>query len=471
MQVDIKKLIEQNHIIICDTNIFLHIYRYSPEFSDFALRCMQTIYSSIIIPSTVRYEFLKHYRAYFGDMEKRVRRVGDDAKSQISIAARKVLKMCDNLQALQYPDVAELRHDLSNKFDELLTIPEVFFEDRTILDFIANPWGGNNLVYDLVEKIINDSHAMIAVTQEEIYQICEEGERRYKAEPQIPPGFKDSKSKDGVRKYSDLIMWKEIIRYAKDNAVNVIFVTDDVKSDWWVENGVQKNFHPYLLHEFKSETGMEIVPLTSLDFFADVSACYNISQTDAVGIALQMTDSDYFERVNEAVFDSISDTLSLSGEDYIEPSAHIGTNGIDELEITEQEFISAEQVQRGQDTITYVFTFWVEADATSFDYWGRDDDTKEILLGPAGSHTFEGKISVEVIREADMYLDFEADNGFEKATILTGNLKETAYQPLFEEDDDEYLEGAYNTCPDCGHKINFENDGGNGFCINCAPNH
>lgn len=44
-------------------------------------------------------------------------------------------------------------------------------------------------------------------------------------------------------------------------------------------------------------------------------------------------------------------------------------------------------------------------------------------------------------------------------------------QPLFETDDDEYVEGAYNICPDCGCKINFENDGGNGFCVNCAPNH
>lgn len=470
MLSNIKKLLEENHIIVCDTNVFLHIYRYSPEFSDFALRCMQTIYPSIVIPSTVRYEFLKHYRSYFSDMEKRVRHVSDETKNQISNAARKVLKMCENLQALQYPDIAELQDDLSNKFDELLSIPEAFFEDRTILDFIANPWGGKNLVYELVEKIINDSHTMVAVTQEEIYQICEEGERRYKAEPQIPPGFKDAKNKDGVRKYSDLIMWKEILRYAKNKAVNVIFVTDDVKSDWWVEAGGNKDFHPYLLNEFEKVTGMKLVSLTSLDFFANVSDCYNISQTDAVGIALRMTDVDYFERVNEAVFESISDTLSLSGEDYIEPSSHIGTNGIDELDITDQEFISAEQVQRDQDTITYVFKYRIEADATSFDYWGRDDDTKEILLGPAGTHTFEGEILVEVIREADMYLDFEADDGFEKTTILSGNLKETEYQPLFE-NEDEYLEGAYDTCPDCGHKINFENDGGNGFCINCAPNH
>jgi len=35
-------------------------------------------------------------------------------------------------------------------------------------------------------------------------------------------------------------------------------------------------------------------------------------------------------------------------------------------------------------------------------------------------------------------------------------------------DDDEPV---YNPCPDCGCEITFENDGGNGFCLNCAPNH
>lgn len=29
----------------------------------------------------------------------------------------------------------------------------------------------------------------------------------------------------------------------------------------------------------------------------------------------------------------------------------------------------------------------------------------------------------------------------------------------------------YNTCPDCGCGISHKNDGGNGFCIDCAQNH
>lgn len=100
MPVNIKELIDNGYIVICDTNVYLHIYRFSPEFSDFALRCMQAIQSGIIMPSTVRYEFLKHYRGYFSKMEKRVQNVGDDTKKQISNAARKVLNLCDNLQSL-----------------------------------------------------------------------------------------------------------------------------------------------------------------------------------------------------------------------------------------------------------------------------------------------------------------------------------------------------------------------------------
>ena len=70
MPVNTKELIDDGYIVICDTNVYLHIYHFSPEFSDFALRCMQAIQSDIIMPSTVRYEFLKHYCGYFAKWKK-----------------------------------------------------------------------------------------------------------------------------------------------------------------------------------------------------------------------------------------------------------------------------------------------------------------------------------------------------------------------------------------------------------------
>ena len=83
----------------------------------------------------------------------------------------------------------------------------------------------------MVKQIESYNHILTPPTQEEIFLWCEEGQGRYKKE--IPPGFKDAKDKDGVRKYGDLIIWKEMLKFALKQSKNIIFITDDVKADWW----------------------------------------------------------------------------------------------------------------------------------------------------------------------------------------------------------------------------------------------
>ena len=56
----------------------------------------------------------------------------------------------------------------------------------------------------------------------------------------------------------------------------------------------------------------------------------------------------------------------------------------------------------------------------------------------------------------------------EDSCISTEVVSET--DPFYEEPDGE-RDYATDICPDCGSPIGIENDGGNGFCINCAPNH
>ena len=46
-----------NQVIVLDTNVLLNIYRYSPEFSEFALDCLKAVAKSVILPATVRIEF------------------------------------------------------------------------------------------------------------------------------------------------------------------------------------------------------------------------------------------------------------------------------------------------------------------------------------------------------------------------------------------------------------------------------
>lgn len=208
---------------------------------------------------------------------------------------------------------------------------------------------------------------MKAPSQLDLYNWCAEGEMRYKK--QIPPGFKDAKNKDGLRKYSDLILWKEIIRYATEKKANVIFVTDDVKADWWENSDGELTFHDKLIQEF-NKTGQSILPCTSSDFYKKISTDYDIPINDVVDIALNISDEEYIEKVKDDIFSEIEYKIWYSNTDYIDiSSSHIGTEGIEELQIDNYELKSAERVDRDDDIVTYNFKFFVTVSGRSYDYW------------------------------------------------------------------------------------------------------
>lgn len=466
---NLKKMLENDdYIIILDTNVLLNIYRYSPEFSEFALECLKTVKKSIYLPATVKMEYEKHYKGEFSKMVRRIQEASKETEQQIKNAKSKIIKSCDRLEQLHFPDIADLKEVLSQKIDEVHKSFKDFFEDRTSLSITQNFWDETDYLAQLVQEIEKLNHIFQSPSQKDIYSWCDEGEKRYKNE--IPPGFKDAKNKDGVRKYSDLIIWMEILRYAKMNHKNIIFVTDDVKVDWWEENGENMSFHSNLLSEFSNKTQQSIAPMTSQLFYTEVSNAFGIEQTDSVEMALKMTDKDYCQKIAGNVFDHISDTLSYYATGYINNDADIGSEGIDEFEIRKYKLIDAERVDRYDDTVIYEFTFKVQLAGTSYEYLGCDYITKEVMTSPGIDHVFEGTIKVQVERETEMFIDFEDDNSFEKAEIIDGDLEETEHYDRME-DDIMKEPGELGYCPDCGAPLDVGNDGGNGFCINCAEEH
>lgn len=396
-------------------------------------------------------------------MEQRIEDAGANARKQIEQARGKVLSSCNNFERLCFPDVPELKSAIEKGFDDLTTSVEDFFNQRHSLQLISHAWDGKDLLMEFVSKLDKTRKIMPALLQEELYQWCEEGKDRYKNE--IPPGFKDAKNKDRIRKYSDFILWKETLRCAALNKKNIIFVTDDIKADWWTTTDTRRQFHPRLISEFQ-KTGMQILPFISNAFYQGISSAFDVEKPDAVDIASRMTDEEYCANISESVFNSVTRMLMYYGTDFVNEKVELGSEGIDELEITNSEFLGAEQTGREDGFIMYLFRFSVTLEGTSYDYWGRDDDTKEVITSPGIDHVFEGIIEVEVTRIADIFLDFEDDDEFESAEIVGGHLEETKHTDRFE------LEpGELGFCPDCSCPLEVENHGGGGFCINCAPDH
>ena len=419
----IKKLIEkENYKIILDTNVLLNVYRFSPGFSEFALNCLIAVQNHVILPATVYLEYEKNRKREFENMKKRITSAPFRLQDELKKAKNNLIKSCDTLYQLNYPDINILNSQLSTTIDGLNDYIKHFFEERRALNYVANIWDNNDYLEDFLLNLKRKLQVLESPSQLDIYNWCKEGEKRYKNN--TPPGFCDAKNKDGVQKYSDLIIWKEIIRFAENNKKNILFVTDDVKSDWWERKGNELTFHSSLINEF-SKTKQYIIACNSNMFYKIISDGYKIKHTDAVDLALNISDNKYFLKVQSNVFNYISYDLQHNGLEFINPlDKKAGYERIDFFNIISSEYLFATQLQRKPNEIVYRFTYAVELEGNICNLEINNSFSEEKKENDKSSHVFNGLIEVEVKRKVYLFLDYETDFNFDDAYISSGFLDE-----------------------------------------------
>ena len=100
---------------------------------------------------------------------------------------------------------------------------------------------------------------------EKFKELCDLGTKRY--ENEIPPGFLD-RGKD-ENQFGDLIIWFQIIDYAKSNEKSIVFITDDGKEDWWLKfKGKTIGPRPELIDEMYTEANVNFYMYQTEQFMA-----------------------------------------------------------------------------------------------------------------------------------------------------------------------------------------------------------
>lgn len=438
--VKINELIEQDYLIVVDTNVLLGLYRLSPDYADFALKCLEKIKSFIRIPYVVALEFSRHNRKLYKDRQLSIKNSISDNLTMIENHKKKVLNAIAVLEKRNFPEIDELLNSVGACYDKATSLLDDYFDEHSVLTLINDTWN-SDLPEDFLDELQNNQQIMAPLELSEIYGICDDGEKRYKKEN--PPGYKDAKKKDGIRKYSDLIWWKEVIQYARKSRKNIVLVTDDVKEDWWtIDEKGQYLFRGELITEFEKETkiranqnqgtqleSLKLIPFISSDFYTAVANSYNIEKADAIGLAMNLTDKSYISHIQEKVFDDILDDLIFSGTQYVNDTVtYVGTEGIESWDLEDCEFLGYEIESRDGNTIYYRLNYSVCLSGYSHDYWGRDEDTKAVILSEPFYHEVKGEISVLVCREADLLIDYEEDDDYASAEIEEGDLSEVVYK-------------------------------------------
>lgn len=277
---DFKKLLENDPLIICDTNVLLRPYRVSVESMKQTLQIFQSIKDLLWLPHQVRIEFQKHCEKERTSNFNKYRSINSSFRSIIEKAKNSTdgefLKFSD----LKYPKIEKLKEEMDNLFKEMQLVYELY--EKNIEEEVEKNREAlkDDGIKALINEIIEKGNVGSSFTMKEELEIYIEGEQRYKYK--YPPGHedleKDNDDPTGRSKYGDLLIWKQVLHQARETGKDVIFVSRDVKKDWWELDKDKKPIRPRkeLFREFKEETSKKLIVCTDTELFKHLSVLKQI---------------------------------------------------------------------------------------------------------------------------------------------------------------------------------------------------
>ena len=482
-----KKIINRKtSIIVLDTNVILDLARYSLYSSKNILEIFKECKDLIWIPNQVYKEFNKNKYSVFGQLKKKYQNFEKDLLRVIERSQKNLESVLIKSSKYNYFGRKNLENDLNNKLVELKQIIKSY-KNSVGIEYDEITTDSPEIIKDidnLISYLEKNNRIGNRIRFSEQLKIIREGELRYKYK--IPPGYEDI-NKDGVEKYGDLFVWKEILDLPVEKSVkDIIFITNDIKEDWWSKDS-QDNLvvHDKLLSEFKEKNPNVNIEFLTTGMFQNFASKVYDRYDFNVYVDLNRKDVSYVERVKQDISNDIVDSIYNNNYYYLE-SYVIGSEGIEELDINNCEFNEIldtyEEFTDEIVSITYELEYLINLSCVSFDYWGRDDDTKEVIQSPPIEQEFSGSVIVNVTRlinkddieEDSFYIN--NDKEYTDIEIIEIQIDQDSINKNEEDYDDSYLEEEnYNNdyafiCSKCGKGFKDRREDVGGICRDCSFN-
>lgn len=270
----IKDLWERGKVVI-DTNALLNTYKMNEDARKqfFEVLAHKELSGKLWMPHQIGWEFLKNRKEAINESLDAIKNIKNDIQKQLD-----VLNVTITKSGLRFHEelLSQVQEDLKN-FKKSMKDTIVAYDEenkRKRSDF----YDGNQLketdsIIDEMNQIYDGKYAE-RFPHDELIGLYNRGEFRFSLD--MPPGFKD-KVKGDYRKFGDFLIWEEMIKNAKENAVPIIFVTEDHKRDWWLhdEKTQKKSPLPELLMEFKDRTSEYFYMYSYKEFIDEAKTRYS----------------------------------------------------------------------------------------------------------------------------------------------------------------------------------------------------
>lgn len=255
-----RSVLASNPIIIFDTNVYLDLLRWSKNASTELLQLYRSIIGYLRVPEQVHKEFENNLPVVTGKRIGDLKNARTEIKNVINTCKTKVTIQLDTFLRYKFSNAATISESTNSSLEDIKKAIEDY-----INSIVENDESFLNAI-DVINFIgvIWNSHVSEEYKPSKLMDIYRDGTIRYRYK--IPPGYMDdpqnnSKSaKDGVDIFGDLVLWNQILDCGCSEHRPIIFVTSDVKEDWFLlNNGNTKSPRDELIKEFHEKTdGIDI---------------------------------------------------------------------------------------------------------------------------------------------------------------------------------------------------------------------
>lgn len=304
---EVKAVWDGNPLLVLDTNILLNPYRYSKDTTENLFEILESdaLKNKLWIPYQVAWEYQNNRLGVYYENWNAVellsaawnKKMDDFKKDTQKYWNRNPFFTKEAFEAAVTSATEKIQEEM-NKWKQNV---EDYLNKDSIRDRITTLYEG---------KVGDDS------TMEELQGIYKEGEKRFK--DKIPPGFEDDtkeKRAKGLRHvFGDLIVWKQLIKKAKEKNKDIIFVSGDQKIDWWEEwHGKKLRPRVELIKEFRDETKQEIIFYTQLSFMKYANENLGVETKDETIKEVETIDTADVEEDKEEKIRFTEDILQRMG--------------------------------------------------------------------------------------------------------------------------------------------------------------
>lgn len=232
---ELNKLFDSG-IFVFDTNVLLNLYRYNSNIRSILLESLEELskHKKVWLPYQIAKEFASNRDKVIIDTINNY--------EQLENEENKFIKIVKDKLRLDEKD---------NEIEELQNIVKKWIDKQKMANLLVKSVSNDDIldqILDIFDKKVGD-----CLSDDELNELKSEYNKRCSNE--IPPGYCD-KNKENGKGFGDLIIWKQIIKHAKDENVNIIYITNDSKEDWWqISSGHVIGPRFELREEFSKETG------------------------------------------------------------------------------------------------------------------------------------------------------------------------------------------------------------------------